>query len=175
MSINFRIGIPEDQRKKIKTDKTATVDHPTMVGGLFAIDREYFFKIGAYDDEMVYYGGENVELSIRLWTCGGSVEMAMCSRVFHVTKNDKPYHSEGGLAGSFIRNTARVVDVWFDDYRKIYYALEPVALSLRTDVSKRLELRKKLKCKSFNWFLRKAYPDSPYAQNITMVGVVSFF
>lgn len=145
-----------------------------MVGGLFAVDREYFFKIGAYDDEMIYYGGENVELSIRLWSCGGSVEMAMCSRVYHIQKNSKPYRTNGGLTGTFMTNTARVVDVWFDDYKKIFYALEPIALSLRTDVSKRLLLRKQLKCKSFSWFLRKAYPESAYNQNITMIGVVSF-
>lgn len=143
-----------------------------MVGGLFAIDRELFFKFGGYDDDMTYYGGENVELSLRLWTCGSSVEMAMCSRVFHVTKNNKPYSVKGGFKGGFMTNTARVVDVWFDDYKKIYYALDPMALSLRTDVSKRLQLRKQLKCKSFSWYLRNIFTQSAYNRNLTILGSV---
>ena len=39
---------------------------PTMAGGLFSIYRQYFFDIGSYDEGMDIWGGENVEISLRV-------------------------------------------------------------------------------------------------------------
>ena len=37
-----------------------------MVGGLSAKDRNYFNEIGSYDDEMEIWGGENIEMSLKV-------------------------------------------------------------------------------------------------------------
>ena len=37
-----------------------------MSGGIFAIDKEYFFEIGAYDPGMKIWGAENLEMSFRV-------------------------------------------------------------------------------------------------------------
>ena len=37
-----------------------------MAGGLLAVNREFFFKVGAYDGGMYTWGGENLEMSFRV-------------------------------------------------------------------------------------------------------------
>ena len=39
---------------------------PTLVGCSLAIEKNYFFETGAFDEGMDIWGGENIELPVRV-------------------------------------------------------------------------------------------------------------
>lgn len=58
--------MPQREMARRNNDRTAPLRTPTMAGGLFSIDKEYFYEIGSYDEGMDIWGGENLEMSFRV-------------------------------------------------------------------------------------------------------------
>lgn len=104
-----------------KNDATLPFNSPTMAGGLFAMEKNFFFEIGAYDENMNIWGGENLEMSFRVWQCGGKIKIAPCSRVGHVFRKSSPYTFPGGIDKTLYSNLARVALVWMDDWANFYF------------------------------------------------------
>lgn len=55
-----------------------------------------------------------------MWQCGGSLEIVPCSRVGHVFRDFLPYKFPNDKDTHGI-NTARLAEVWMDDYKKFFY------------------------------------------------------
>jgi len=147
--------VPERERRR-HLHFSEPYASPTHAGGLFAIDREFFLKLGGYDPGLLIWGGENYELSFKIWMCGGSIEWVPCSHVGHVYRNHMPY-SFGNLntkISPVLLNYRRVAEVWLDDHAEYLYRREPILRYHEAgDLSAQKKFRENHKCQSFQWFM----------------------
>uniref|UniRef100_A0A3Q3XB75 Polypeptide N-acetylgalactosaminyltransferase n=1 Tax=Mola mola TaxID=94237 RepID=A0A3Q3XB75_MOLML len=152
---------------------TAPIRSPALIG-CFVVDRKYFEEIGLLDEGMEIYGGENVELGIRVWQCGGSVEVLPCSRIAHIERAHKPYTEN--LTAHVRRNALRVAEVWMDQYKNHVYMAWNVPLRNSGidigDISGRKALRSRLQCRPFSWFLSNIYPELRSYSDTVAYGVM---
>ncbi|KAM4038943.1 polypeptide N-acetylgalactosaminyltransferase 10 [Anomaloglossus baeobatrachus] len=152
-----RIPIPSELQK---SDPSDPFESPVMAGGLFAMDKKWFWELGGYDPGLEIWGGEQYEISFKVWMCGGRMEDAPCSRVGHIYRKYVPYKVPAGV--SLARNLKRVAEVWMDEYAEYIYQRRPDYRHLSPgDVASQKELRAKLNCQNFKWFMNKVAWDLP--------------
>ncbi|XP_056416789.1 N-acetylgalactosaminyltransferase 7 isoform X4 [Hyla sarda] len=138
---------------------------PAMAGGLFAIERDFFFELGLYDPGLQIWGGENFEISYKIWQCGGKLLFTPCSRVGHIYRlhgwqgNPPPVYVGSSPT---LKNYVRVVEVWWDEYKDYFYASRPETKALAFgDISELKKFREDHNCKSFKWFMEEIAYDIP--------------
>ncbi|ERE91436.1 N-acetylgalactosaminyltransferase 7-like protein [Cricetulus griseus] len=151
------------REKRLRKTKTEPYRSPAMAGGLFAIEREFFFELGLYDPGLQIWGGENFEISYKIWQCGGKLLFVPCSRVGHIYRlegwqgNPPPLYVGSSPT---LKNYVRVVEVWWDEYKDYFYASRPESKALPYgDISELKKFREDHNCKSFKWFMEEIAYD----------------
>ncbi|XP_077393210.1 polypeptide N-acetylgalactosaminyltransferase 5 [Festucalex cinctus] len=157
-------ALSDEYVKKNNLTAADPIRCPVMAGGLFSMDRAYFYQLGAYDPGLEVWGGENMEISFKVWMCGGSIEIIPCSRVGHIFRGQNPYTFPKDRRKTVERNLARVAEVWLDEYKELFYGhgyrhlLDDNAVGVG-DLGPQIKLRDGLNCKSFKWYLDNVYPE----------------
>lgn len=135
-------------------------DFSPITMGMFATSKQWWDQ-GAMDPDLKVWGGENVEISFRTWLCGGQIIVAKESYVAHGFRSKFPYHVS---MGDVNRNYMRIANIWMDQHylQKFYeaskfpYKAAPgVHPPIIGSISERMELKKKLNCKSFSFYAKK--------------------
>lgn len=146
--------LPEDLKHPTEPFKS-----PVMAGGLFAISTKFFWELGGYDPGLNIWGGEQYELSFKIWQCGGQMLDAPCSRVGHIYRKFAPFPNPG--IGDFVgKNYRRVAEVWMDEYAEYLYKRRPQYRSIDPgDLTEQKAIRERLQCKPFRWFMEEVAFD----------------
>mmetsp|Transcript_19080 Transcript_19080/g.34554 ORF Transcript_19080/g.34554 Transcript_19080/m.34554 type:complete len:812 (-) Transcript_19080:151-2586(-) len=166
--VSWDIGFPWLPAAYVRNDEV-----PVMSGGLLAITRQWWHETEGYDSEMLGWGGENIDQSLRTWLCGGRIELALGSIIAHMFRvTDKPqthakYHAEGADAS---KNRLRAAKAWMGDF--VDKVLDDPEFEDFKSGKKSLGnmsvfegIKKKLSCSDFTHFLDKfhyIYFDSGY-------------
>lgn len=138
-------------------------DAPLMSGGLLAMSRKWWQETEGYDEHMIAWGGENIDQSLRIWLCGGRIEVADDSYVAHMwrdPKNPKTTLRYPIPTMDVMRNKARASKAWFGEFvEKVFSFPEYEAFTKKGeslgDMSNFERVRKKLNCAPFTHYLSR--------------------
>ncbi|XP_039492059.1 putative polypeptide N-acetylgalactosaminyltransferase 13 [Drosophila santomea] len=141
---------------------------PAFAGGVLMMSRDWFLKLGSFNPYLKIWGGESIELAIKLWLCGGQIEIVPCSRIGHIFRRrhafDFPSQLDQQLNPAqeiYLHNSKIIAESWLDEYKNMFYALRPAARRIPLDhtYDELQRMRTERQCHPFDWYLRHVSPE----------------
>lgn len=139
--------------------------------GILAMKVEYYDTIGGFDSNLYLYGQDNIELSLRVWMCGGLVIRQPCSRVAHKYSNFQGDSTVGnGITQGIVdRNVMSIAERYMlPNYKEIVfqarftnrvpYTVDLVQSDRYSSNLMKVEMMTHGKCQNFDWFLKEVFP-----------------
>jgi len=134
---------------------------PVLPGCFLAMRRETYLRTGGYDPGMRQLGGNDAELSCRLWLCGYEQKIVPELEVGHLFRSAAPYPARWT---ALLHNRLRMALVHFHAGRveRVVQALRAyeafpaaVAMTLDTDVHERRALLARTRSFNDDWFFER--------------------
>ena len=168
-TFSWRLNVRMVERTK-PSDVSAPIASPVMRGNAFAVEKAYFETLGGYDEGFTEAGGENLELSLRAWMCGGSIKVLPCSRVGVLNLNDPIRVGSQG-------NVRRIAELWLGTMKEFVYRQTDVTQPPSTEETSSLQARRlslgTLTCRDLDWYAQDVAADllyKPTGQDVTQFG-----
>lgn len=142
---------------KTRNGSVEPIDYVLIPGMMVAMRKAFFLQLGGFDPGMEVWGTEHMELSVKVWLCGGRVEMVPCSRLGHLYR-PAPWQRINHNSQYLSKNMLRFILVWMDG------DLQSLALEVQHkgnisqvvdagDVQDRHQLRIDNKCKPYQYYI----------------------
>lgn len=88
-----------------------------QIGSVFAINRQFFWDLGAYDKLLQVSHGEQLEMSFKAHLCAHGLFECPCSRVAHSYRYKNYYKRFENGTDFAARNMKRIAEVWMVSMR----------------------------------------------------------
>ena len=102
--------------------------------------------------------------------CGGMLQTIPCSRVGYIYTMESPVNIEQ------LKNRQIIAESLMDDYKKHFYGIhtfldkKEILQSHGAQIQATQDLRKKLECNSFKWYLDEVYYDKKEPRDDSQFG-----
>jgi len=157
VSLNEQFAHYSDEYLRKRNGKVDPIEICIFRGMMMAMNKHFYFQIGGFDTGMEVWGIEHIEMSVKVWLCGGRVELVPCSIVAHLFRIT-PWQTVEKTNTYVFKNKLRFAEVWMDGSVK-KLMIDSLSKGHPTidsgDLTKRKEIRDQNKCQSYSFFMQK--------------------
>lgn len=135
-----------------------------LSGGLAGMSKRWWDESGGFDDQMLGWGGENIDQGVRMWVCGGEIVAAPNSQVAHMWRTGSAKtNARYKHVGDTMKNRARAIYAWYgefaqklDDFPEFHRRKQQGGDHWYGDMTTFQKVKDRLQgCRPFAWYLRR--------------------